>query len=64
MFNAFNMSNFDAPKNTLTGNLNTGAGSVNGSTPADHLRNRTLPGTGVFDLGSPRVIEFGLKLKF
>jgi hypothetical protein len=64
VFNAFNMSNFDAPKNTLTGNLNTGAGSVNGSTPADHLRNRTLPGTGVFDLGSPRVVEFGLKLKF
>jgi len=64
VFNAFNMSNFDAPKNTLTGNLNTGPGSVNGSTPEDHLRNRTLPGTGVFSLGSPRVVEFGLKLKF
>jgi hypothetical protein len=64
VFNAFNMSNFDAPKNALSGNLNTGPGSVNGSTPADHLRNRTLPGSGVFNLGSPRAIEFGLKLKF
>jgi hypothetical protein len=65
IFNAFNMSNFDSsPRNSLNGFLNTGAGSVNDSTQADHNRFRTLPGTGVFNLGSPRVIEFGMKLKF
>lgn len=64
IFNAFNMANFDAPGNTLNGNLNSGPGSVNGSTAADHARTRVLPGSGVFNLGSPRVIEFGLKLSF
>ncbi|MBZ5493677.1 MAG: TonB-dependent receptor [Acidobacteriia bacterium] len=65
VFNAFNISNFDgSAKNSLNGFLNTGAGSVNDSTQADHNRFRTLPGTGVFNLGSPRVIEFGMKLKF
>ena len=65
VFNAFNLSNFDSsPRNSLNGFLNTGPGSVNGSTQADHNRFRTLPGTGVFNLGSPRVIEFGMKLKF
>jgi Carboxypeptidase regulatory-like domain len=67
VFNAFNMSNFDAsPKNSLVANtaLNTGPGSANGSTPEDHLRTRVLPGSGVFSLGSPRVVEFGLKLTF
>jgi carboxypeptidase family protein len=65
VFNAFNISNFDSSaKNSLNGFLNTGAGSVNDSTQADHNRFRTLPGTGVFNLGSPRVVEFGMKLKF
>lgn len=65
VFNAFNISNFDgSAKNSLNGFLNTGAGSVNDSTQTDHNRFRTLPGTGVFNLGSPRVVEFGMKLKF
>jgi len=65
VFNAFNISNFDSSaKNSLNGFLNTGPGAVNDSTQADHNRFRTLPGTGVFNLGSPRVIEFGMKLKF
>jgi hypothetical protein len=64
IFNAFNQSNFDGPGLTLNGILNSGAGSVNGSTTADHLTTRTLPGSGVFDLGSPRVMEFGLKFTF
>ena len=64
VFNIFNMSNFDAPGLTLNGNLNSGPGSVNGSTAADHQLTRVLPGSGVYDLGAPRVIEFGLKLTF
>jgi hypothetical protein len=64
IFNAFNQSNLDGPGLTLNGILNSGAGSVNGSTTTDHLTNRILPGSGVFDLGSPRVMEFGLKFTF
>ncbi len=64
MFNAINVGNFDAPGNTLNGFLNSGPGSVNGSTSLDHARTRVLPGSGVFQLGSPRVVEFGMKLTF
>jgi hypothetical protein len=64
IYNAFNESNFDGPGLALNGILNSGAGSVNGSTSADHLNTRILPGSGVFDLGSPRVMEFGLKFTF
>ena len=63
-FNVFNMSNFDAPGLTLNGNLNSGPGSVNGSTALDHQLTRVLPGSGVYDLGAPRVIEFGMKVTF
>jgi hypothetical protein len=31
---------------------------------ADHFANRVGAGTGVFTLGSPRQIEFGLKVNF
>jgi hypothetical protein len=64
IYNAFNQSNLDGPGNTLNGFLNSGGGSVNGSTNADHALTRILPGSGVFDLGSPRAMEFGLKLTF
>ncbi|HET9839055.1 MAG TPA: TonB-dependent receptor [Candidatus Angelobacter sp.] len=64
IFNAFNTSNFDGPNNSLNGFLNSGPGSVNDSVKADHLNTRILPGSGVFDLGAPRVVEFGLKLTF
>jgi hypothetical protein len=63
-YNAFNQSNYDGPGFTLNGILNSGAGSVNGSTFSDHQTTRILPGSGVFDLGSPRVMEFGLKFTF
>ncbi len=64
IYNAFNQSNYDGPGLTLNGILNSGAGSVNGSTFSDHQTTRILPGSGVFDLGSPRVLEFGLKFTF
>jgi hypothetical protein len=64
VFNAFNMSNFDAPGLTLNGNLNSGPGSVNGSSALDHQLTRVLPGSGVYDLGAPRVLEFGMKVTF
>ncbi|HEY6350166.1 MAG TPA: hypothetical protein VI636_12235, partial [Candidatus Angelobacter sp.] len=64
LFNVLNMANFDAPGFTLNGNLNTGPGSVNNSSAIDHQLTRVLPGSGVYDLGAPRVIEFGLKVTF
>lgn len=65
VFNAFNNANFDLPGNTVSGFLNS-PGSVNETTAsgASARTTRVTPGSGVFDLGAPRVIEFGLKLSF
>jgi hypothetical protein len=68
IFNALNFANFDAPGNTMNGVLalqgdTTTTGSVNSTTKANRTT-RVLPGSGVFDLGAPRVLEFGLKLSF
>jgi hypothetical protein len=62
VFNAFNNANFDLPGNTINGFLNSD-GSVNETTKANRT-SRVTPGSGVFDLGAPRVFEFGLKLSF
>jgi len=56
------------PGNKLSGVLNLAGdtvttGSVNNTTSATR-NTRVTPGSGVFDLGSPRIIEFGLKLSF
>jgi hypothetical protein len=67
-YNVMNFANFDAPGNTLSGILSGGIGSVNGTTIADRnngvAATRVGVGSGVFGLGSPRVIEFGLRLTF
>ncbi|MGH9745506.1 MAG: TonB-dependent receptor [Candidatus Acidiferrales bacterium] len=63
-YNLFNFANFNIPGNVLTGILTGGAGSANGTTYADATAVRVGVGTGVFSLGSPRTIEFGLKLAF
>lgn len=70
-YNAFNFANFDAPGNTLSGILNlagdTTPGSANSTTVQQRnskVANRIGVGSGTFALGSPRVIEFGLRLSF
>ena len=66
-YNAFNLSNFDLPTATLTGTLDGSTDSVNGTTRGGGLfprNDRVGSGTGVFGLGSPRVLEFGLKVLF
>jgi hypothetical protein len=78
VFNAFNNANFDLPGNTLSGVLNPASapcnpndpnlisncvGSVNSTTAATRTT-RVTPGSGVFDLGAPRVFEWGLKMSF
>lgn len=64
VYNAFNFANFDLPGNTLTGLLLGSAGTVNGTTYPGHNVNRVGVGSGVFTLGSPRQIEFGLTITF
>jgi hypothetical protein len=63
-FNLFNFVNFDLPTSEMSGLLNGQPGSINGTTYAGHFANRVGAGTGVYTLGSPRQIEFGLKFAF
>jgi hypothetical protein len=64
IYNLFNFVNFDAPKNTLSGVLNGVAGSANATPGEQPTSLRVGLGSGVFGLGSPRVVEFTLKLMF
>jgi hypothetical protein len=68
-FNALNFANFDAPKNTLSGVLSTLGtapvlGSANGTPGRQPDSLRSGLGSGVFGVGSPRVLEFSLKFNF
>ncbi len=63
-FNLFNFHNFDLPTSMMSGLLAGTAGTINGTGPADHEVNRVGVGTGVYTLGSPRELEFGLKFTF
>ncbi len=74
-FNLPNFSNFDPPKNTLSGVLSLagqpglpaqtpGVGTANGTSGAQPNSLRVGLGSGVFGLGSPRVLEFSLKINF
>jgi hypothetical protein len=63
-YNLFNFANFNIPGNVLSGILTGGAGSLNGTTYAGANSVRIGVGTGVFALGAPRTVEFGLKLVF
>jgi hypothetical protein len=64
VYNLFNFVNFDLPTSELSGLLTGQVGSINGTNYAGHFANRVGAGTGVFTLGSPRQIEFGLKFVF
>jgi hypothetical protein len=63
-YNLFNFANFDLPGNALNGVLTGAAGQINGTTRSLHDVNRVGVGTGVYSLGAPRQIEFGLRLTF
>ncbi|MGA9043188.1 MAG: TonB-dependent receptor [Terriglobales bacterium] len=63
-FNVFNMVNYDGPGSPLSGTLNGAIGSVNGTPGQQPDSNRLGLGSGVFGAGSPRVVEFSLKLTF
>jgi hypothetical protein len=63
-YNLFNLANFDLPGNALNGVLTGTVGQINGTTRAGHEVNRVGVGTGVYSLGAPRQIEFGLRITF
>ena len=66
-YNLFNFNNSNLPPGTMTGWLNEGAGSINSvvaSNPGQAKIFRVGAGTGVFGLGAPRVIEWGMRLTF
>ena len=63
-YNLFNFSNFDLPGMALNGLLTGAAGQVNGTTRIGHNVDRVGVGTGVYSLGAPRQLEFGLRLTF
>jgi carboxypeptidase family protein len=63
-YNLFNFANFDLPGNALNGLLTGAAGQTNGTTSTGHNIERAGIGTGVYSLGAPRQIEFGLRVTF
>jgi hypothetical protein len=74
-FNVFNFANFGGAGQQLSGILNGSPGSaLNGASAAGTCGNstsvctsrldRVLPGSGVYSLGAPRQIEFGVRLIF
>ncbi len=63
-FNVLNFANFDGPGNRLSGVLNGTPGSINGTSAEDRVANRVGPGSGVYSLGAPRQIQFGVRLTF
>ena len=78
-FNIFNFANFDTSSDSLSGILSSttlgttapgvAVNSVTGfkaNCPSGTCRagDRLGPGSGVFALGAPRELEFGLKVKF
>jgi hypothetical protein len=62
-YNMFNFVNFDSPANVLSGQLSGTAGSINGATPQNRA-DRIGAGSGLFQFGAPRVIEWGMKFTF
>jgi hypothetical protein len=66
LYNIFNFANYNLPPGAMSGWLTEGAGSINSivAGSADSIPFRVGAGTGVFNLGSPRTIEWGLKVSF
>ena len=64
-YNLFNHKNYNGPAQLLSGVLDGSVGSINGTTTANRpLSLETGLGSGVFSIGAPRSIEFGIKVSF
>lgn len=64
IYNLFNFANFNLPPSLMSGLLNGNAQSINGTTASTQGSLRVGNGTGVYSLGSPRQLEFGMRLTF
>ena len=65
IFNLFNFANFNLPPTTMSGLLTGSPGALNGTTPADNNAGfRVGNGTGVYAVGAPRQIEWGMRFTF
>jgi hypothetical protein len=64
VFNVFNFANFDGPAAPFSSTLDGTPGSPNGTTRPQPANLRLGLGSGVFAVGSPRVVEFEMKLTF
>ena len=72
VFNVLNLGNYAMPPGTMSGWLNERGGSINsvheylqtGETAPESNTFRVGNGTGVFSLGAPRSIEWGLRVTF
>jgi len=63
-YNLFNFSNFDLPPVSMSGILGGTPGAINGTGKLDNEAFRVGNGTGVYQLGAARQIEWGLKVSF
>lgn len=69
VYNLFNFANFDPTVSPMSGLLTGSACSINGTVrhnggAFDCPSDRVGLGTGVYDLGAPRTLEFGLGISF
>ncbi|MGA8868465.1 MAG: carboxypeptidase regulatory-like domain-containing protein [Candidatus Sulfotelmatobacter sp.] len=76
IFNLFNFANFNLPPNTMSGILTGSPGAINGTTPGTGTCNPNDPmacgnnafrvgnGTGVYAVGAPRQVEWGVRVTF
>ena len=64
IYNLLNLANFDLQGASLNGLLTGATGQINGTTRSGHNVDRVGVGTGVYALGAPRQLEFGLRLSF
>jgi hypothetical protein len=63
-FNIFNRHNYNSPLSLLRQTLDGGPGSINNTTRLNRGNDLIGLGSGVFALGAPRAMEFGLKVSF
>jgi hypothetical protein len=64
-YNLLNFANFNLPPVTMSGFLSGSPGALNGTTPADNNAGfRVGNGTGVYAVGAPRQIEWGMRFTF
>ncbi len=63
-YNLFNRQNYNAAFNLLRATLDGGPGAINDTTRFSRSANLTGLGSGIFALGAPRALEFGIKVSF